>query len=182
MIIGIIGKKYHGKDTVAEFMKECGHFEQMAFAEPLKEACRALFSFDDDQLYGDKKEVVDEFWKITPRKVYEFIGTDICRKQMNTIIPVKEDFWVECMRRRLKNVEGNIIISDIRFPNEAKLVKDMGGFTIKVSRPVIEDDDDQHESESLIDCIDFDYAINNTGSLEELRLKVHLTMELLFRS
>ena len=42
MIIGIIGKKYHGKDTVAEFMKECGNFEQMAFAEPLKEACSII--------------------------------------------------------------------------------------------------------------------------------------------
>jgi len=180
MIIGILGKKYHGKDTVANYIKESREIVHLSYAEPLKEACRILFSFNDDQLYGDKKEVEDEFWNITPRQVYKFIGTDLCRKQMKQIIPhVNEDFWVECMRRRLETINKDIVISDVRFPNEAKLIKEKGGIIIKVSRPLIEDND-EHESESLVDYIEYDYAINNSGTLIELKFKTHIILSQIF--
>jgi len=178
MIIGILGKKYHGKDTVSDFIMDMNsNFTRMSFADPLKKISKVLFSFTDEQLYGDKKEEEDEYWKVSPRQVFQFLGTDICRKQMKKIIPeIEDNFWVECLRRQLNNIEGNIVISDVRFPNEAKMIKEMGGYIIKVTRPLLESND-EHYSEQIIDYVNYDYAINNNGSLEELRFKTNFVLD-----
>lgn len=59
----------------------------------------------------------------------------------------------------------NWIITDVRFPNEAKAVKDRAGFIIRVNRgePI-----SNHESETALDDYPFDYVIDNNGTIEEL--------------
>lgn len=76
------------------------------------------------------------------------------------------------------------IITDVRFPNEAQAIVDRGGIVIRVDRRfysedklssaevVIMDLSDKHPSETSLDKWDFDYRINNNGSLEELTYKV----------
>jgi len=76
MIIGIGGKKRSGKDTIADFLiKEYG-FIKYGFAEPIKEIAKIIFGFDEEQLYGTKKEEIDEVWKIKPRNFFQKFGTD----------------------------------------------------------------------------------------------------------
>ena len=78
----------------------------------------------------------------------------------------------------------NWIITDTRFPNELKAVKDRDGITIRVNRPFLdhwikkEEWDLEtkgvlpHESETALDNAEFDYVIQNDGTLEELVNKV----------
>jgi hypothetical protein len=61
-VVGITGFKRHGKDTTGDYLCEKYGFTKLAFADPLKEICKILFSFNEDQLYGGSKEVVDSFW------------------------------------------------------------------------------------------------------------------------
>lgn len=66
--------------------------------------------------------------------------------------------------------KGNIVITDMRFPNEEDMIKSYGGHIIRISRPGF--DSDGHRSESSIDLIDYDYLIENNGTIEQLHYEV----------
>ena len=90
--------------------------------------------------------------------------------------------------RAVKGDYPNWIISDMRFQNEYEAVKQRGGITIRVNRYnstcVCVDDSSldcltpcsrkpQHESEVALDHVtDWDYVIDNSGTIEELVEKV----------
>ncbi len=75
------------------------------------------------------------------------------------------------------------IITDVRFPNEFKAIKEKGGIVIRVNRPshskhivkVIND----HPSETALDGYDFDYVIENDGDLKKLKSKIKSLLEIL---
>src|SRR5437868_1800318 len=95
MLIGIVGRKGVGKDTAADFICREYGFMKMAFAGPLKEICRILFGFNDEQLNGELKEIIDEGWGVSPRRALQFIGTDLFRKHIGGLLNINgEDFWV----------------------------------------------------------------------------------------
>jgi len=63
----------------------------------------------------------------------------------------------------------NWIITDVRFPNEAKAITDRNGINIRLQRGGDYDiDNNVHESETALDLYKFDYVINNNGTIEEL--------------
>jgi len=177
MIIGVTGKKFHGKNTVADFYVKNHNFKELSFAEPLKKVCKAMFDFSDEQLYGNLKETIDERWGITPRTTFQFVGTDLVRNKIYNILPdIGENFWVKRFEMELSQLlvneqSRNIIISDVRFPNEAEIIKKLGGIIIKVVRPDIKNND-LHTSENLIDEISADYNIINDGSIDDLYCKL----------
>jgi len=113
-------------------------------------------------------------FKSTYRYLLTKIGTDLFRRQFHP------DTWVNATFADYKPVERELkgslfypqwIISDVRFPNELKAIKDRGGICIRVSRPPIEPD--PHISESALDdSDDFDYMIINSGTIDELVEKV----------
>lgn len=76
-IIGIAAKKRSGKDTIAEYLIDKHGFERYSFADPLKKGAQEMFGFTDDQMWGESKEVVDERWGITPRKMLQILGTEL---------------------------------------------------------------------------------------------------------
>lgn len=179
VLIGIAGKKGHGKDTIAEFLVAHFGFTQFAFATPLKEACQALFGFDDRQLYGDTKEEEDPYWKITPRHALQFLGTNIIREQGDALVPgVGNEFWLRRFRREYDTRKAacggpfRAVVSDVRFQNEVDYIVAMGGIVIKVHRPGIEDED-THASERGIDGITgWAHLICNDGTVDDLRRRV----------
>lgn len=69
MIIGLGGAAGSGKDSAAHYLVERHGFEQVAFAEPLKAGCEALFAFNPEQLHGALKEVIDRRLGKAPREV-----------------------------------------------------------------------------------------------------------------
>ena len=58
MIIGILGQKRNGKDTCADYLVEHYNFTKVSFADPIKQILKIMFDFNDEQLYGDKKELI----------------------------------------------------------------------------------------------------------------------------
>jgi hypothetical protein len=176
-IIGFTGNKQNGKSTVTQYIVEKYDAVELSFAGPLKDGCRELFGFNDEQLYGNLKEVVDPFWNVTPREILQFVGTDLIRKQMSKIIPdIGESFWIKCLENKVKkelakNPNVTIIISDIRFPNEMESVKKMGGLVIRVTRPEFNNKNNEfsmHESEKLIATMQVDAELWNDATKEKL--------------
>lgn len=172
MLIGIAGRKFHGKDTIADYFINEHKYKKIAYADKLKTVCSILFGFTHEQLYGDKKEINDEIWNITPRRAMQFLGTELIRKQMHKLIPdIGEEFWIKCLINHIKqHPETKFVVCDVRFPNEAQAIKDNGGIIIKVFRPGIPED--EHESESLFESIKEDYLVINDSDKESLYSKI----------
>jgi len=59
-LIGFLAKKRHGKDTSADYLVKKYNYKKLSFAKPIKDACKILFGFTDEQLYGNLKEVKDK--------------------------------------------------------------------------------------------------------------------------
>lgn len=181
MLIGILGRKGAGKDTIADYLSDQHNFNKLILAEPLKDACKILFNFNDEQLYGNLKETIDPNWGVSPRVVLQYLGTDIFRKDISKIIPnINGNFWVNLMTskyKQLQNENSNIrvVISDVRFKNEIDEIHKLNGIIIKVIRPNL-DNNDCHESEKLIDNLKGDYEIINDKNLDELYEKVKSIM------
>ena len=179
LIIGIVGKKSHGKDTIADMIVSRYGYHKISFADPLKEGCRHIFGLADEQLYGSAKDLVDDFWMVTPRELLQYIGTELLRNQLHNIMPhIGNAIWIQRLEKTLiNNPDINYVIPDIRFQNELDMLRNHSAIIIKVVRPIIRSDD-MHVSEISVDSIKgFDKYVINNGSIESLYNKIHQIMK-----
>jgi hypothetical protein len=193
LLIGMIGHAGSGKDTCGDYLIENYAFAKDAFARPLKDAARILFDLTDEQLYGTRKEAIDVRWGVSPREMMQFLGTEVARDAFQRLLPgIGEDFWLEHFRVRRAAAlaryhahpgsnTSNVVVCDVRFPNEAKLIKSMGGVLIRVNRPNhnqfagahAANKKAAHASEVQMNAIvGIDYTIENDGTLEDLYVKL----------
>jgi len=140
MIIGICGLIGSGKDTVADYLVNEHGYRRESFANPLKDAVAAVFGWDREMLEGRSKESrqwreqTDAWWSerlgmnITPRWVLQNWGTEVCRHGFH------DDIWIAALENKIRNSKDNIIITDCRFPNEIKSIKNAGGLIARVIR------------------------------------------------
>lgn len=173
-IIGFHGIAGAGKDTAAAALKESEkNTDVFAFAGPLKEACKILFNFSHEQLHdGFLKEVHDERWDRSPRQILQWLGTDILRNHIN------QDFFVLNMKQRIDASKADyVIISDVRFDNEAEFIRSIGGKVIKITRDNEKNDGKTtkhsgHITEKGISQNLIDAVIENNGTIEEFQNRV----------
>ena len=168
MLIGLCGKKGAGKSSAANILAGWGGIE-FAFAEPLKQIILLAFPWvPAAALYGteaEKNEVIPGL-EISGRRLMQTMGTEVFRDTIPGLIPGAKNIWVDNMAYRLeKNAGKFIIVSDVRFPDEAQLIRNRGGYLIRIERGA-GGEIDKHPSEAG----DFipDYIVENRGTLEEL--------------
>lgn len=143
-IIGITGRAGSGKDTFAD-LDTFADFKKEFFAEPIKEAVIILFGLTREHVYDEKlkEEIIMDsngkpLWYIngkpaSPRLILQWLGTDIIRKH------VDENFFVKRMAQKISKSKSNVIITDVRFENEAKFIKDeQNGPIFKIVRPELD--------------------------------------------
>lgn len=178
-IIGLYGKKRSGKDTVADYLVENNGFIKLSFAGKLKNICKELFKFTDEDL--ENKDETNKYWDVSPRKVLQFIGTDLFRDKIDECIPwIKDNFWIEILRKEIYDLHDQygadlkIVISDCRFPNEIEFVKELinifdkdTGKIIKIERECLLNDHDYHVSENYNDLY-YTNIIYNNSSIADL--------------
>jgi hypothetical protein len=141
MIIGVCGFIGSGKDTIADYLVNFHGYRRESFANSLKDAVSVVFGWDRTMLEGRTKqarewrEQVDPWWaerlnmpELTPRWILQRWGTEVCRKGFH------DDMWIASLENKLRNSTDDIVISDCRFPNEIKSIKDAGGIVIRVKR------------------------------------------------
>ena len=173
-----MGKKYSGKDTLGKFFIERYKYKHITFAQPLKEMIQNVFSITKEQLNEPiLKEEKDEYWQVSPRQMMQFIGTELFRDQMKNLIPnIEEDVWIKILERKImKDVEENkgkdnenkYVITDVRFKNEINFIRKNNGIIIKMYRNV-DNKIDEHKSENEVEEMDYDYLVENNGTIEEL--------------
>lgn len=141
MIIGFVGFIGSGKDTAADYLVNFHEFRRDSFANTLKDAVAAVFGWDRIMLEGRTaearkwREQPDEWWAtrlkmphLTPRWVLQYWGTEVCRQGFH------DDIWIASVENKMRKTADNIVISDVRFPNEIKAIHSAGGKVIRVKR------------------------------------------------
>ena len=141
MIIGICGFIGSGKDTAANYLVAQHGFRRDSFAGALKDAVAQVFGWDRELLEGLTpearvwREQVDPWWakrlkmpNLTPRWVLQYWGTEVCRYGFH------DDIWIAALENRLRHRAGHTVISDVRFSNEIKSIRNAGGIIIWVQR------------------------------------------------
>ena len=175
MIIGFLGKKGSGKDTIAKMLIDNDDYIKYAFADPLKNSLKELFGFDDEQLDGDKKEAIDNNWNVTPREVMQFFGTEIMQYKIQELIPdCKRNFFVKRFENFIKkSTNKNIIVTDVRFQHEVDSILKNSGIVIKINRINNNNNFIEHQSEKDIEnIINFSYEINNNDTQDMAYKKI----------
>lgn len=174
-LIGLAGKMGSGKDTVASILANYGYVRH-GFADSLRgEVADAMFHSDiftpeclsPLALEAFRCATTDEVYRkpTTPRMraLLQEWGTEFRRAQ-------REDYWVSIMRKKLAGLD-RACISDVRFADEAALVREMGGKVWIIERPGT---GDGIRAEHVSEAIPFhpDHIIHNTGTIEQLAAEV----------
>lgn len=174
-LIGIHGKALSGKDTVASMLMDDHGFGQMSFANPLKLAAAVIFGWDPAICYSQEgKKQYSEYWETTVRQALQDFGEGI-RKLFG------EDFWIKRWGIDYSKVMNthDIVISDVRYENEAEAIRGFGGVILHLRRPGagLEGAQGQHSSEAGIQIHSNDLVLHNTGTLDDLRTSVRGLLE-----
>ena len=133
---------------------------------------------------------------LTPRWVLQQWGTEVARKGFHN------DIWVASVENKLRNIKEDIVITDCRFPNELNAIKNTGGITIRTQRGpepewipeaiiytqksqagldkreyighqlVLEIDYGVHASEYSSVGLDYDFILDNNGTIDSLHQQI----------
>lgn len=143
-LISVSGFLGTGKDTLGQILIDQHGFEKVSWAGLLKDVVAVAFSWDRQMLEGSTpesrewRETVDENWAkaldmphLTPRWVLQYWGTEVVRKGFH------DSFWVASAKMKISSMLASgkkVVITDTRFANEFKTIKDLGGITIRIHR------------------------------------------------
>jgi hypothetical protein len=150
------------------------------------------------------REQKDMWWserlgmEITPRWVLQYWGTEICRNGFH------KDIWVASVENKLRQTDENIVITDCRFANEIQSIKTVGGYTMRVNRGqppewydaavsfnkgdrnnmnwalsrALLEKNSVHASEYSSVGLDYDYYIDNNGTIDDLHRQIQSIINL----
>lgn len=150
------------------------------------------------------REQKDEWWSnrlgmdVTPRWILQLWGTEVCRNGFH------KDIWVASVENKLRNTKDNIVITDCRFANEIQAIKNAGGYTMRVSRgqppewydaavsynkgehgnmswslsKAKLDRNRVHASEYSSVGLDYDYYVDNNGTIDDLHKQINSIINL----
>lgn len=175
--IAVIGRIRAGKNTFADMITNKYGHHQFQFGDGIKEVIMEYFP---EALVSGK-----------PRQHYQVIGQSF--RQLNP------NLWIEMLDRKLQNhfrfyPNYPVIIPDLRQPNEAEYLKQLGFTIIKLeadkevrldriamSGDVFSEEQLEHETEKAVDMASYDYLVSNNDSLEALQEQADFIMDELIK-
>ena len=170
MIIGLMGYARSGKDEVAKILVEKFGFERRAFADKIREMLYEV----NPMVGGEPLQIrVDvDGWdeaKRHPevRRLMQKLGV-AARNHLS------QNIWVIPVLMGLKDTRT--VITDVRFKNEADMIKGMGGEIWRIERPEV-GPINNHISETELNDYAADRTLLNAGTLEDLETLVKLRLD-----
>jgi hypothetical protein len=184
MLIGLHGKAKHGKDTSCNLLREYVAAldpglatRRGTFADRLKLSAAAALGFKGtveeavafcERLKQPEVGIqVIEYGEIisrtlTGREYLQYYGTEAHRDVFD------QGFWVKAVMDAYRS-EELLIITDVRFPNEADAIRTRGGEVWHIIRPELEEiAESAHASEQVLPPELIDRTIYNDHTLEVL--------------
>ena len=190
-LVGFCGPATCGKDTAAAALLGTGSWNRVAFAGPLKAAALALdplVKIDSDhplvvRTWPDA-HLLDEDVLLRLGELVSKVGWDEAKKhaEVRRILQVMgtecgrdvfgQDCWVKLARKSvITNTHSGIrtVITDVRFPNEAEMIHEMGGIVVKIIRPGVGPVNSHASDAGISEC---DFTIYNDADVDTLHRKV----------
>ncbi len=173
MIIGLSGYARSGKDTVAQFLVENYGYTRVAFADKIKQMLLELnpyvgigFSNHSHTTLADL--VTLSGWdgaKEHPevRRLLQNLGVS-ARNYLN------DEVWINAALGTPTQNDG-LVITDVRFTNEAEAIKKRGGQIWRVIRPNVTAVN-SHISETHMDGYAYDRIVDNSGDFKDLSIEI----------
>jgi hypothetical protein len=185
-IVGLCGPAGAGKSTASIYLCKTIPAFTLSFASPIKAMIRRLLELsgyapkDAQNLVVDptrKNEELENLPGYTPRQLLQTLGTEWAR---NSLHP---DFWCQVAAVRLNsNIRLNkiTVFDDVRFENEAALIRVLGGIVIGIRGRAAElpPSAAAHASEQGVEP---DFWIDNTGTVDDLHRKLDEVIETYYR-
>ena len=172
-LIGLTGCAGAGKDSVYAAMLFSGRaHHRIALASPLKAMLSALLTeagVDDvrERVDGSRKGEIVPGFGVTARRLAQTLGTEWGRRECG------DDLWANIAMARAEKLEGVVVITDVRFDNEARKIRERGGQVFLVrGRAADLALDSAHRSEAGVSPALLSGTIWNSGTLEDLRDEV----------
>ena len=131
-LFGLTGQAGSGKDTVAEILSVEYGVLPTSFAAPLKQAALLLFGMSEEHINNrELKETLLPFWDMSPREILQKLGTDAMRNTFG------DNFWLRKWFTTYTSFKDtdDVSVTDVRFPNEAELIRSLGGTIVHIVRP-----------------------------------------------
>lgn len=174
-VIGLTGRARSGKDTVADFLIAARPgLRRYAFADPIRKMLIPLGVDLRDDYWVERKEETIPLINASPRRLMQTLGTEWGR---NLIHP---DLWLRFAEQDLLNNGPGVVITDVRFENEAEFVRKYG-VLIHIKRERV-DAVATHVSESGIAIHEGDFTLWNNGTLDSLQAAVESLSNVLYQT
>lgn len=173
-LLGISGRKRSGKSLAADtLVTEFRRTFEWQLARPIKTFATQALGLTYAQVDGrdpefDREAILPE-WGMSARQFMQRFGTEVGRA-------IHPDIWVRMLMRDCRDFGGLadvMVVSDVRFANEAEAIQARGGVVWRITRSDDNHPTDGHPSEDLSD-VPFDLEIHNGGTIEEFRDSVAL--------
>lgn len=174
-LVGVTGHANAGKDTFSDALVANSGFIKLEFAGKLKEILSDLYDIPLYWFYDRhlKNAPHPNLYGISPRNAAQRIGTEGFRNLIGA------STWIDYVKRRIANADGPVVVSDIRFPDERDMIKEMGGIIVGIPREDIEVY--HHESEVHVPALigEADIVLLNNGTLNEYNFNIERTIEII---
>lgn len=164
-IIAFGHRKNVGKDTAGKFLMD-KDWVHLSFADPLKKSVSALFGLNME--YFTNQELKEEnvvSWDMSPREMMIWFGCLIRNNRPGHWIRLMNHELVKCFHRG-----KNVVITDLRFPDEMAYLQQIGAVCVRIDRPNIPITHDK--ADDALEGADFDIQIMNDGNIFDLYKKV----------
>jgi hypothetical protein len=173
-LIGITGKAGSGKDTIGEYLDEMYCYRRISFAQPIRNGVSAMLELSSECFQHPLKEQVLVNIGRSPRQLLQTLGTEWGR---NLVHP---DLWLILAKESIERAWADgfgVAITDVRFENEASMVRELGGQVWHVMRDSA-GTPHQHASEAgVLFHPNDDELVDNNGSLDDLYVSIDKIME-----
>ena len=202
MIIGAAAQLNSGKDVLCDYLfnklnekSEINTWKRSAFANAVKNVYERGFGVDRDFIEAWKRDSnPPPGMLMNVRKALQFIGDGFRQ--------IKSDIWIDIVFR--ENDQNNVIISDCRYINEARAIKNRNGITILIHRVGFLNNDPNPSESQIKPIVEFclnnlkdgkipilgsishlnppegiefyDFFLNNDGTLEDLYRKIDVLL------
>lgn len=163
-VIAFVGPAGCGKSTAAKAIERAHRF---SFADPLKQMLLTM-GVTHESLYDPvgKNQPIPWLGDKTGRELMQSLGTEWGRGM------VHRDIWLRVGERKLLRLieDGPVVIDDVRFANEAELLRSLGGVVIEIRRHNVSYG--HHESEKGLPFELIDFTIANDCDAAEFANRV----------
>lgn len=208
MIISLSGNMGVGKDTMADYMVAKYGYVKLSMADPFKRIAKEVYEFSDEQLWGpsEARNMDDTRYPradgtyLSARIVTQLLGNELSRLAypetwivyMKRVVQKIQNGYFYDEKKGAYEVEGKksaytgIIVSSCRFRNEIESIKEMGGITVRITRPALQTEkflttgiaNHKTETEQLSIPDDFfDFVLESPEGIDAFHASIDAFME-----